>query len=209
MALVQSTDDKEGCAHEQLTIEAAADKNCADANRLEVVMNKHHGVMLLAGITCVIALQIGAVGAEKMPLPSLFFQARTIAIVNDTDESYIPNRASDELKKWGRYQIVENADDADLVLVLALREDLVGLERNASTNSYTTVYGNAGSDQQPSTGRVTTQKSTTVAFFDGRTRRKVWSETRVGGSTFGSAAVAIIKDLSKRIEKEGKDTPKP
>jgi hypothetical protein len=148
-------------------------------------------------------------------LPSIFFQANTIAIVNDTDESYVLGRASDALRKWGRYQIVQDPEAADLVLVLALREDLAGLERNASTNSYTTVYGDigtaAGSDQSRSTGttQVVTQKSTTVAFFDGRTGRKVWSETRVWGSTFGNAAVAIIKDLGKRVEKAEKDMAKP
>jgi hypothetical protein len=97
-------------------------------------MHKQHAAIVFACFACVVALRIAANGSEKTPLPSIFFQAKTIVIVNDTGESYTIDRASDELKKWGRYQIVENPDDADLVLVLAMREDLVGLERNASTN---------------------------------------------------------------------------
>jgi hypothetical protein len=178
-------------------------------------MNKHHAAIPLACFACVVALQIGANGSERVPPPSIFFQAKTIAIVDDTGESYIIRRASDELKKWGRYQIVENPDDADLILVLAMREDLVGLEHNTSTDSYTTVYGDGnmatGSDQSNTTGttRVAAQKSTTVGFFDRRTGRKVWSGTRVWGTTFDSVTPSIIKDLRKRIENAEKDKTKP
>jgi len=163
-------------------------------------MSKRHAALPLAGFACVLALQVCTNGSEKMPLPSIFFQAKTIAIINDTDESYVLGRASDELRKWGRYQIVPNPHDADLVLVLAMREDLVGVEPNASTDSYTTIYGN---------GNVTNQKSTTVACFDSRTGRKVWSETRAWGSEFGNAVVALIKDLRKQVEKAEKEMAKP
>ncbi len=179
------------------------------ANLQEVFVNTRHAGVHVAAFACAIALHIAANGFEKTPLPSIFFQAKTVAIVNDTDESYMPGRASDELKKWGRYQAVGDTEDADLVLVLAMSEDLVGLERNPGTRSYTTVYGNAVSDPSQSTRRAATQKSTTVAFFDGRTGRKVWSETREVGSTFGSAAAAIIKDLGKRVEKAEKDMTRP
>jgi hypothetical protein len=50
------------------------------------------------------------------PLPASVIAAKTVYIDNQTGHSEIADRAYDALSKWGRFKIVKDAKDADLVL---------------------------------------------------------------------------------------------
>jgi len=50
------------------------------------------------------------------PLPASVIAAKTVYIDNQTGHAEITDRAFDALSKWGRFKIVQNAKDADLVL---------------------------------------------------------------------------------------------
>jgi hypothetical protein len=59
---------------------------------------------------------------EKMPLPTKIVTARTVFLVNETDENKFGDKFYQELKKWNRWQVVADRSKADLVLVLSQRE---------------------------------------------------------------------------------------
>jgi len=50
------------------------------------------------------------------PLPASVIAAKTVYIDNQTGNSEITDRAYDALSKWGRFKILKDAKDADLVL---------------------------------------------------------------------------------------------
>ncbi len=50
------------------------------------------------------------------PLPARVIAAKTVYIDNQTGKSEITDRAYEALSKWGRFKIVKDAKDADLVL---------------------------------------------------------------------------------------------
>ena len=50
------------------------------------------------------------------PLPASVMAAKTVYIDNQTSEAAITDRAYDALTKWGRFKIVKDPKDADLVL---------------------------------------------------------------------------------------------
>jgi hypothetical protein len=50
------------------------------------------------------------------PLPASVIAAKTVYIDNQTGHPEISDRAYDALTKWGRFKIVKDAKDADLVL---------------------------------------------------------------------------------------------
>lgn len=50
------------------------------------------------------------------PLAASVMAAHTVYIDNQTGHSEITDRASDALSKWGRFKVLDNAKDADLVL---------------------------------------------------------------------------------------------
>ena len=53
---------------------------------------------------------------KHAPLPASVIAAKTLYIDNQTGHAEITDRAFDALSKWGRFKIVQNAKDADLVL---------------------------------------------------------------------------------------------
>ena len=57
---------------------------------------------------------LGQTGGKSFPPEAL--QAKTVAIVNDTHSDDVEKGAETALKAWGRYQLTDNAEDADLTL---------------------------------------------------------------------------------------------
>ena len=53
---------------------------------------------------------------KHAPLPVSVIAAKTVYIDNQTGDSEITDRAYNALSKWGRFKIVKEAKDADLVL---------------------------------------------------------------------------------------------
>jgi hypothetical protein len=53
---------------------------------------------------------------KHAPLPASVIAAKTVYIDNQTGHSDITDRAYEALTKWGRFKILQNAKDADLVL---------------------------------------------------------------------------------------------
>ena len=53
---------------------------------------------------------------KRPPLPASVMTAKTVYIDNQTGHSEITDRAYDALTKWGRFTILKDAKDADLVL---------------------------------------------------------------------------------------------
>jgi hypothetical protein len=51
-----------------------------------------------------------------VPLPASVIAAKTVYIDNQTGHEEITDRAVDALTKWGRFKILKDAKDADLVL---------------------------------------------------------------------------------------------
>ena len=53
---------------------------------------------------------------KHAPLPAGVLAAKTVYIDNQTGHSEITDRAYEALSNWGRFKILQNAKDADLVL---------------------------------------------------------------------------------------------
>jgi hypothetical protein len=65
-----------------------------------------------------IALVVSPIHAKDKhaPLPASVIAAKTVYIDNQTGHSEITDRAVEALTKWGRFKILTDAKDADLVL---------------------------------------------------------------------------------------------
>ena len=57
---------------------------------------------------------VTAAAQELMPRP--VFVAKTVAILNDTKTGEVSDGALEQLKRWGRFTVVDEADSADIVL---------------------------------------------------------------------------------------------
>ena len=73
-----------------------------------------------AAVTAALALMlvVSPIHAKDKhaPLPASVIAAKTVYIDNQTGHTEITDRAYDALSKWGRFKILKDAKDADLVL---------------------------------------------------------------------------------------------
>src|SRR5258705_11297968 len=59
---------------------------------------------------------------QHLPLPATVLAAKTVFIDNQTGMAKLGDRAYEELKKWGRFQIVADRKQADLIFLLTAQE---------------------------------------------------------------------------------------
>lgn len=87
---------------------------------------------ILAGMTVAFLMSVGAV-AQSVPREA--FKAKTVWIENNTGKPAVENGADSELNRWGRLTLADDADAADIRLVLT---------RAGSTETDTTKPNSTG-----------------------------------------------------------------
>jgi hypothetical protein len=120
------------------------------------------------------------------PLPATAYTAKTIAIINHSGKQMFLDRAYDELQKWGRFALVQDATKADMVLVIQIEKHSTG----ASAYS----YGNSTSVAEQRVLDVTT------SFILNGSQEPFFSETERAAPFRKSATKRCIDDFRKRLE---------
>ncbi len=120
--------------------------------------------------------------ADKYPpLPASVIAAKTVYIDNQTGYTQITDKACEALSKWGRFKIVKDAKDADLVLRFT-----------ADTEGRPTAPGN-NIDQSP----------TPIVFSVRDQTNELWSISK--NQPFHSQTTLDIDEFKKRVEAQAKD----
>ena len=119
--------------------------------------------------------------ADKYPpLPASVLAAKTVFIDNQTGFSQITDKAYEALTKWGRYKIVKDKKDADLVL-----------QFTADTQGRPTPPGN-NIDQSPTPIVMSVRDQTT----------ELWNVSK--NQPLHSQTTLDIDDFKKRVEAQAK-----
>jgi hypothetical protein len=134
----------------------------------------------------------------RAPLPAKVLSAKSIYIENhasarDTDTVH------EELKKWGRWEIVQDRAKADLVLVLSAQE-------GQSSSGTTAVYDPTPA---PGMGGAGTWKYGTTHSASGGSTHLELVEAKTGQTLYADTWGTIrrtIKELRKRIEEQEKES---
>jgi hypothetical protein len=80
-------------------------------------MNYRHGLQL-CGVVATLSMYGWSQDGKYAPLPDKLVAARTAFIQNDTGEQKFSDNIFKQLEQWGRWRVVTNRADADLVLSL-------------------------------------------------------------------------------------------
>jgi hypothetical protein len=141
---------------------------------------------------------------EKMPLPQQVMTAKAIYIDNRSGVADLGDKAYDELRKWGRFQIVDSAEKADVVLLLSAREYISGYSSGSyhntsgSVDSYGSInaqtYGNGSS-------HAIVSGTTYITIVDPKGGAPLWSDARAWGR-WKSATRGLVKELRERMEQQ-------
>jgi hypothetical protein len=135
---------------------------------------------------------------EGMPLPAKVVSARTVFLVNETDENKFGDKFYQELRKWNRWQIVADRTKADLVLVLSQRESPGPLvTTGTATASGQTAHGTV------ITGQIKSS-SWHLYMLDATNGEMLWT-TKTGEQgklwrMWSSIAKSLLSDIQKRLK---------
>lgn len=137
---------------------------------------------------------------DKRPsLPTSVLSARTVYVDNQTTSAELQNTAYTELSKWGRFQIVDAAQKADVVL------------RLSNGNHVKFVPGNGdspASDPKPAkqnwmgADEAVPPGSTRVSVIDAKTGNALWSDIRKTENP--KAATHMLDGLREAINQKEK-----
>jgi hypothetical protein len=115
------------------------------------------------------------------PLPASVIAAKTVYIDNQTGHAEIADRAYDTLSKWGRFKILKDAKDADLVLRFT-----------ANTNGRPTPPGND----------IDVSPTPVVFSVRDQANNELWSVSK--NKPLHSQTRLDIDEFKKRIEEQEK-----
>jgi len=139
---------------------------------------------------------------EKMPLPQQVMTAKTVYIDNQSGQADLGDKAYDEMKKWGRYQIVDSADKADIVLLLSAKE-YIGGYRSTTYHNTTGTVDNSGNVNAQTYGsgssRPIVTGTTFISLIDTKSGTSLWADAKQWGR-WKSATRGIIKELRDRVK---------
>ena len=134
---------------------------------------------------------------KNAPLPERIVTAKTVYIENH-GSAKLADLAYEELQKWGRFQMVDSAEKADIVLVLS---EIQGQSTTGRTATYDpSANGGYGGWTH---GHVHAHSSeySHLEIHDGKSGETLYADTQVKiGKT--------IQELRKRIEEQEKTAGK-
>src|SRR5262249_25406721 len=106
---------------------------------------------------------------------------------NQSDDESIGEKALDELKKWGRFQIIPDRAQADLIFVFAAGEYTSYVTKNAP---YTTEVK---------------EGYTYLTVVDAKSGEHLWNASQKWGNVYSghrSATRGLIKGLKQELEEQ-------
>jgi hypothetical protein len=126
---------------------------------------------LIAAI-CIFTSVYAAAGRNRKdippaPLPAVVANAHKAFLTNGGGSDLAYDAFYDQMKKWGKYQIVGSPEEADLIVELAYRVEHGGTRVWSSNNSYD------GTTQVHSAQIVDPQLVLTI--YDAKSKNSLWS----------------------------------
>ena len=143
-----------------------------------------------------------AVAQTQLAQSPQILSAKTVYFSNLTNSDVVGTNALAELKKWGKFQIVQDQKKADLILLLSMQPHRDGDDISQGTGS-----GDLNSGDESRIPKWDKQKPTQYAYLtviDPKTGANLWSAEHLWGGLltgFNSAGVRLVKELEKQTKK--------
>jgi hypothetical protein len=148
-----------------------------------------------------LASQAHPVDANRLKLR----EAKTIYFDDQTRSgTAVAEKARAELKKWGRYRLVEDRTQADLILLLSLNKYTGGYEVHpGGPTGATDIHGQRQEDLSPSYERNAPVRAGFLTAIDPKTGDSLWSESHQWGGLltgYNSVGVYLVGKFKKAVK---------
>lgn len=172
-------------------------------------MNRAILICLLA-VTCLLSTA-AAKGKKHLPLPAQIMTAKTVYIDNQSGIAKLGDRAYEQLSKWGRFQIVSERKQADLILLLSAHAYDGGyITTGGGQSGSIDQNGNINTTNQPTYTTHVTVAYTYLTVIDPKSGENLWSDSKRWGNLytgFHSATKGLIDELQKRMKEQSDVSP--
>lgn len=130
--------------------------------------------------------------------------AKTVYFSNKTGSDAVGKNALAELKKWGKYKIVDLPEQADLLLVLSADPYRGGQLVYSGGQTGTVDDSHVTEDAAPDFNRQSPVRYAFLTVVDPKTNNALWTESHVWGGLltgFNSVGQRLVKELEKQTKK--------
>jgi len=160
------------------------------------------------GLTATLVLAgVGYAKKQKLPLPQQVMTAKTVYIDNRSGYAAPGDNAYDEIRKWGRWQVVDSPTKANVVLLISAKEYSGGY--TSSTHQTTTGSVSSSGDVNVQTSGTTTTSAvmsemTFITLLDPKSGEPLWTNARGEGRSVWSKSPihGLVKELRHRINEQ-------
>lgn len=131
--------------------------------------------------------------------------AKSVCFEDKTGVDAVGNKALAELKKWGRFQIIRDPKQADLILILSVDPYKGGFMITSGGQTGTVdENGQIDEDRVPNYNRQAPVRYAYLTVIDSKTGDTLWSDShRWGGLLIGFNTAG--ERLVKRLENQTKE----
>jgi hypothetical protein len=153
-----------------------------------------------------VAVTASPAPAQKLAAKSpKILSAQRVYFEDWTGAPAVGMNAVAQLKKWGRFEVVQDRKQADLILLLSLERPGIGpIIFSGGQTGTVDPNGKLSEDSVPNYGWHTSDRYACLTLFDPKTGERLWSASRQWGGLltgFNSAGARLIKELEKQIKK--------
>ena len=131
--------------------------------------------------------------------------AKTVYFDNQTGADAVGAAALAQLKKWARFQIVDDKKSADLIFLLSADPYNGGyIIFSGGQTGTVDSSGHLQEDRVPNYNRQAPIRDAYLTVIDPKTGQNLWSDSHVWGGLLtgtNSAGERLVKKLEKQVEK--------
>jgi hypothetical protein len=193
-----------GCA-EKKSHDAAAKRRLEVENSLRRWDNPGMKYLWLMLALSLFTAEVAA-KEKHLPLPPQIVAAKTVYIDNQSGFAKLGDRAYEQLTKWGRFQVIPDRKQADLVLLMSTKAYDGGyITSGGGTTGTIDSSGNINTTDRPTYSRQVSVNYTFLTVVDPKTGEGLWSDSKKWGNLytgFHSATKGLIDELMKRVNEE-------
>jgi len=145
-----------------------------------------------------------AVAQKQLAQSPQMLSAKSVYFNNRSGSDAVGKNALEQLKKWGKFQLVADPKQADLVILLSADPYDGGSIIFASGQTGRIDDGHITEDSVPNYNKQSPTRYAYLTVIDRRTGDNLWSDKHLWGGLltgFNSVGERLIKELEKQSKK--------
>jgi hypothetical protein len=166
-------------------------------------MRKSASISLMFILTGFLALA-PVRGQKQMTQSPRILSAKTAFFDNQTGSDAVGKNALAQLRKWGKFQLVTDRKQADLIFLLSADPYKGGNVTFASGQTGSVENGHVTEDAVPNYNKQSPTRYAYLTVIDPKTGDNLWSDKHLWGGLltgFNSVGERLIKELKSQTKK--------